>query len=410
MKGFATRAIHMVPQKKDAHGALRMPVYHNAAFEFETSSDLQLAFEGRKVAHVYSRSSNPTVEDYEQRVRALADAATTIAVSSGMAAIFNVILALAETGSNIVSSPYLFGNTYSLFATSLKPWGLDARFADFSDIASVEKAIDSSTRALFFESITNPQMQVADVAELSRIAKQHGIPLIVDGTLTTPYLFKSRDFGVDVEVLSATKYISGGGTSVGGLILDHGTFDWSNHPKMKSWHAKYGPQALTMYLRRELYRNMGSCISPQNAFLQGLGLETLGLRIARSCANALEVAQFLEKSNRVGAVLYPGLSGSPYHAIACRQFLRGFGGIVTFELKDRAQAFAFMDKLQLVKRATNVCDNKSLIIHPASTIYVEFPETLQTAMGINDQMIRLSLGIEDVEDLLEDLTQALETM
>ena len=404
MKGFTTKAIHGAPIKPDVHGTLRMPVYDSVAFEHETAENMQAAFEGRLPSHSYSRISNPTVEDFEQRVRLLSDAHGVIAVSSGMAAISNVILALAEAGTNIVTSRCLFGNTYSLFESTLRPWGLDIAYVDLSDPIALAAAINPNTRAVFLESITNPQLQIVDVEAVAQVAHAHNVPVIVDGTVTSPYLFRAKDFGADLEVMASTKYISGGATSVGGLILDYGTFNWRHNPKIAPWVAKFQASALLVWLRAEVYRNLGACLSPHNAYLQTLGLETLSLRAQRSCENALAVAQYLDSCHgKIRTVNYPGLPGSRYHAIARRQFPHGFGGILTFTLGSKDECFAFMNRLQLIRRSTNINDNKSLILHPASTIYCEYSPAEKEDLHVSDSLLRLSVGIEDVDDIVEDL-------
>jgi O-acetylhomoserine (thiol)-lyase len=408
MKGFTTKAVHGAAVKKDAHGTLRMPVYDTVAFEHESAEDMQAAFEGRRAAHSYSRISNPTVEDYERRVQLLSDALGVIAVSSGMAAISIVILALAEAGTNIVTSRSLFGNTYSLFESTLRPWGLDITYVDLSDANALAAAINENTRAVFLESITNPQLQVVDVEAVARVAHTRHVPVVLDGTVTSPYLFRSKDFGADLEIMASTKYISGGGTSVGGLILDYGTFNWRHNPKVAPWVAKYKANALLVWLRAEVYRNLGSCLSPHTAYLQALGLETLSLRAQRSCENALAVAQYLDtRQDTVRAVNYPGLPTSKDHETAVRQFPHGFGGILTFDLAGKEQCFTFMNSLRLIRRATNINDNKTLILHPASTIYCEYSPVEKEEMKVSESMLRLSLGIEDVMDIIEDLEAGL---
>jgi O-acetylhomoserine (thiol)-lyase len=407
MSSFATKAIHGLPLKVEAHGALRPPVYDSVAFEFKTSRDIQLAFEGRKPLHAYSRISNPTVEELEQRVRLLADALGVIAVSSGMAAISNVIMALAEAGANLVTTRWIFGNTYSLFEQTFKPWGLNTRYVNMADSASLAAAIDDHTRAVFLEVITNPQLQVTDIDAIAKIAHQHNVPVVLDGTVTTPYLFRSKDHGVDVEVISSTKYISGGATSMGGLIVDNGMFDWSANPKLRLFTKSFGPGALLAYLRHEVYRNEGACLSPHNASLQTLGLETLSLRIDKSSANTLAIAQWLQSQPKVSSVNYPQLDSYPEKELAARLFPRGVGGILTFDLASQDQCYAFQDALQLVRRATNINDNKTLIIHPASTIFCEYSTEDKVSMGVRDTMLRLSVGIEDVEDILEDIGRGL---
>lgn len=410
MKGFSTKAIHSSSVKKDVHGALRTPVYDNVAFEFESARDIQMAFEGRSLGHSYTRISNPTVENLEQRIRLLADARGVVAVSSGMAAIANVILVLAGAGTNIVTTRYLFGNTYSLFEHTLKPWGLTVHYTDLTKTENLERAINEGTRAVFLETITNPQLQVVDIGKIARIAAASNIPVVLDGTVTTPYLFKSKDFGVAVEVLSSTKYISGGATTVGGLIIDNGTQDWSTCPRLKDGAAKYGPYALIAHLRREAYRNLGSCMAPHNAYFQTLGLETLGLRIDKSCANALSVARFLESRPEIKSVNYPGLESSPYHETAKSQFGNRFGGILTFTLTDKESCYKLMDSLTIIRRATNINDNKTLILHPASTIFCEYSEEEKKELGVPSNMLRLAVGIEDEEDIIDDLKKGLELL
>lgn len=411
MTGFSTYAIHgSRPQQKDLHGALRTPVYDSVAFEHESAEDLSQIFSGRKPAHAYSRITNPTVEEFENRIKLLSNAAAVIAVSSGMAAISNILLALAGSGTNIVASRHLFGNTLSLIERTLKPWGLEARYVSMSDPLAVQAAIDNNTRAVFLETVTNPQLEVADIKTIAGITSQKGVPLIVDNTVTTPYLFRTKDFGVNIEVISSTKYISGGATSVGGLIIDNGNFDWRQAPRLEDWARKMGPMALLGSLRREVYRNIGSCLAPHHAYLQSLGLETMSLRIEKSCANAFSIARFLQKHKKIAAVNYPGLRDSRYHEVAAQQFANRFGGLLTFDLQSRDACFAFINKLKLIRRASNVNDNKTLILHPASTIFCEYPEKQLEEMNIRQTMIRLSVGIEDVNDIIQDLEGGLTTL
>ena len=288
---FITKILHTKFLKEDPHGSLHMPVYDNVAFEFKSAQDLELAFAGKKPSHMYSRISNPTVEHFEQQVRAITGAVGTVALSSGMAAISNTILAIAKTGDNIITSKHLFGNTYSLFEQTLKDWGLETRYADLTKPQEAGRLIDKKTKAIFLETITNPQLEVADIEPLSRIAKKRNILLIVDTTMTPPYLFSAKKFGVDLEVVSSTKWISGGATSIGGLIIDYGTYDWKKSDKFEKDAVKYGPFAFINRLRREVYRNIGACISPHNAYLQSLGLETLPLRLDAACENIVRGCQ-----------------------------------------------------------------------------------------------------------------------
>ncbi|NOX26418.1 MAG: O-acetylhomoserine aminocarboxypropyltransferase/cysteine synthase [Deltaproteobacteria bacterium] len=410
MYGFATRAIHRRPFKKDVHGALRVPVYDCSSFEHDDSRSLQLSFAGKKPAHVYSRITNPTVEDFEQRLRELSGGLAALATSSGMAAISNTIMALAGSGTNIVTTKKIFGNTLALFEKTLQPWGLVTRCVSMSELDEIERAIDAKTCAVFLESMTNPHLEVADIGRISRLTHERGVPLVLDNTVMTPYLFNSKEAGADIEILSSTKSISGGGTVVGGVIIDNGTFDWLRSPKLAVKAESFGKMAFIAALRADVYRNIGACMSPHNAYLQTLGLETLSLRLDKTCANTQKIADFLENQPHIAAVHYPGLVSSPYHEIAARLFHGKYGGVLTFDLADQDSCFALMDSLQLIKRATNINDNKTLILHPASTIFVEYGEAEKTAMGLRSTMLRLSVGIEDYEDLLDDLQRGLKTL
>ena len=410
MSGFNTRAVNVKGASEDGHNALRPPLYDGVAFEFESSKDLQLAFEGRKKAHAYSRVSNPTVAEFESRIQDLSGSIGVLALSSGMAAISNTVLALAGSGTNGVIAKTLFGNSVSLFKETLGPWGFESRFVDITDPVAIENAIDDNTRFIFLEIISNPQMEVANIRKVVEIGNKYDVPVILDGTLTTPYIFNAKDAGVALELISSTKYISGGATSTGGLILDYGNFDWKKIPGMEKWSKAYGPLALMVKLRREVYRNVGACLAPHNAWLQILGLETLSLRIDRSCENAMAVSEWLNKNDKVKRVNYPGLKSNEYHSVSAEQFGDKFGGILTFDLRDKETAFRFMDSLKLIRRATNLNDNKSLIIHPASTIFSEYSLEECEEMGVRETLIRLSVGIENYEDLIRDIEQALEEL
>ncbi len=407
MSAFATVAVHGDTNNTDTHGALRAPVYDSVAFEHPDARSMQLTFEGKKPAHAYSRITNPTVSDFEQRISSLCGGGFVLAVSSGMAAISNTILALAGADTNIVTSKNLFGNTLSLFQKTLAPWGLETRCVDMTDSSAVAAAIDGKTRAVFLESMTNPQLEVADCTAIAGACRDKGVPLILDNTVMTPYLFDCRKAGVAIEVISSTKYISGGATTIGGLIIDHRTFDWNKAPRMAERAGKFGPMAFVSSLRQEVYRNLGACMAPQTAYLHTLGLETLEMRIEKSCANAIAIARFLSDHPRVRGVHYPGLESSKFHAISNRQFKGRHGGILTFDLESQETCFALIDALQLIRRATNINDNKSLVIHPASTIFAEYSEKEKEAMAVRPTTIRLSVGIEECEDIIADLAAGL---
>jgi O-acetylhomoserine (thiol)-lyase len=405
MKGFNSKAVHgnMTP---DQFNSLRMPVYDNNAFDFASSQDIADAFQGKLDAYSYSRVSNPTISAYEQRINLITGAKHTIGVSSGMAAITNTVLALVETGDNIITTPFLFGHTYSFFTKNLANLGIETRLADFNDPSTIADKIDGRTRLIFFENVTNPQLYVFDIKKISDIAKNNGVALIVDNTLPTPYLFKAKDFGVDVELFSNTKAISGGATTVGGSIVIYDSDKWSSYPSLNKFHDKFKEMALIKKLRKEIYRNFGACLTPHNASMQLLGLETLSLRLERSAENTIQIVAFLKENSEVKSISYPGVSDSPYYNLVKSQFNGNGGSMILFEMDSQEACFTFMDRLQMIRRATNFCDNKSLIIHPYSTIYSEYDEAQCKKLDINDKMIRLSVGIEDIQDLLDDLAQA----
>ena len=406
-QGFSTKVIHSDYLKKDAHNALQMPIYSNAAFEFETAEQMESAFLGRSTEHSYSRISNPTVENFENRIKSVTGALAVTALSSGMAAISNLFITIGKAGDNIVTSKHLFGNTYSFFKSTLSAFGLEVRFADLTSPSDIQSKIDGRTIALFFETITNPQLEVVSIKTLSEITGQAGIVLIADSTLTPPNIFQASKFGVDIEVISSTKLISGGATSIGGLIIDHGSFNWEKNEKLKDQARRFGPFAFYAKLRKEVFRNLGACLSPYAAYLQGLGLETLNLRHEAAGNNTITLCEQLKKEAAVKKVNYPGLKDSEYFRIATEQFGTFPGTIFTFNLESRDECFRFLNKLQLVCRSTNVCDNRSLIIHPASTIYCDFSAQERENIGVPDSLLRFSTGIENSEDIIYDIHQAL---
>ncbi len=403
---FDTKALHREPNKADAHNSLRYPVYASVAFDYGTAQDMEDAFNYRKPAHAYSRITNPTVEMFEQTLCSLENGFAGIALSSGMAAITNTFLALLTSKDNIIASKYLFGNTLSLLKKTLNGFDIEARFVDVNDQSELENAIDENTRIIFCETITNPQMNVSDFSIVSKIAKKHDLIVVVDSSVTTPFLFNAKKHGVNIVVHSTTKYISGGATSVGGAIIDLGNYDWTNNKALEKYH-NLESFAFIGRLRKEVFRNFGSCMSAQAAYLQMLGLETLSLRIKKSCDNTLKIAQFLENSPKINKVNYPGLKSSEYYDLSTEQFNGMSGGILSFELSGKEEAFQFIDNLNLIRRATNINDNKSLIIHPASTIFTDFSLEEKEEMGVFQGLIRLSVGIEDSEDLIEDIDRAL---
>ena len=386
-----TQAIHQPYKRRDAYDALSMPIYNAVAFEFDNAEVMADAFCGRIDAPDYSRVENPTVTNLEQRVKVLTGAENVIALNSGMAAISNTLFSVVEQGKNVITSRHLFGNTYSLLTSTLSRLGGEARLCDLTDVEAVERLIDDNTCCLFLEIMTNPQLEVVDVRALTALAHQHGIPVIADTTLIPFTQFSAKDLGIDLEVVSSTKYISGGATSLGGLVIDYGTFP-----------------SIGKRLLNEMLFNLGAYMTPQVAYMQTLGLETLDVRYRAQAGNALELAQRLRTLKPIHKVNYVGLEDNPYHQLAVSQYGETAGAMVTIDLESQEACFRMLDNLKLIHRATNLFDNRTLAIHPASTIFGLFTAEERAAMDVQDTTIRLSIGLESVDDLFDDIKKALE--
>ncbi len=386
-----TQAIHLPYVRRDAFDALSMPVYNAVAYEFDDAQTMSDAFCNRIDAPDYGRCENPTTRYFEERVKALTHAPMVTALNSGMAAISNTLMALASQGKNVVTSRHLFGNTYSLLTRTLARFGVETRLVDLTRPEAVEAEVDGNTCCIFLEILTNPQLEVADLRALARIAHAHSIPLVAD-TTTIPFIkFSAHALGVDIEVVSSTKYISGGATSLGGLIIDYGT-----------------TPGFADKIKNEMIFNLGAYMGPQVAFMQTTGLETLDARYRVQSANALELARRLRRLPEVKHVNYVGLEENPYHALAKAQFGDTAGAMVCIDLESKEACFRFINHLRLVHRATNLFDNRTLAIHPSSTIFGLFPEEEKRDMDILDTTIRLSVGLEHVDDIFADIAQALE--
>ena len=405
--GFTTTSLNIPYARKDPHNALQMPLYEAVAFDFESAEQMEANFKGEYIAHVYSRTSSPTLEYFELKLKALTNSHAVLGVSSGMAAISNAVLAVVKEGENIISDIQLFGHTYSLFKQTLPEYGIETRFANFKVQAEIEKLIDNKTRAIYFETVTNPQLEIADIEMLATIARKHNLLLITDSTMTPPNVFQAGKFGVNIEVISTTKYISGGATSFGGAIIDHGNYDWTLNQNLNKYTEKFGKNAFIAKLRKNIYRNLGGSMAPQTARFMIQGLDILELRVEKCYKNCLALGAFLETQPKVKQVGYPGLKTDKRFELSAKYFNGIPGTIMSFDLESKTACFAFMNRLQIIRRATNLNDNKSLIIHPYSTIYNEFSEEERKNTDIRDTMMRLSVGIENVEDLIADIEQAL---
>ncbi len=417
--GFNTRALHAGQRPDPTTGARAMPIYQTTSFVFDDPEHAANLFALQRFGNIYTRIMNPTTSAFEERVASLEGGVGALAVSSGQSAQFITLFTLLSAGDEIVASNTLYGGTYTQLDISFRRMGINTTFVDARDLENFRKAITPQTRAIYAETIGNPKIDVLNIEALAAIAHEAGLPLVVDNTFASPYLCRPIEWGADLVVHSATKFIGGHGTSIGGIIVDGGKFPWDNgkFPGMtepsKGYHGirfyeTFGDFGFIMKARVESLRDMGPALSPFNSFLFLQGLETLGLRMERHVANARQVADFLKEHPRVAWVNYPSLPDSPYYELAKKYLPKGAGAIFTFGIQGGLQAGQrFIEGSQLLSHVANVGDAKSLVIHPASTTHAQLTEEEQLAGGISPDMIRLSIGLEDIEDILWDLDQAL---
>lgn len=397
-----------------------LPIYQSTTFKFSSAEHVAKLFDLEVGGHFYTRLSNPTAEGFETKIAAMEGGVAAMATSSGQAATSMAIMNICRAGQHVVAASTLYGGTYSLFANTFPKMGIEVTFVDpEADEAAIEAAFRPETRALFGETIGNPGLNVLDFEKFSRIAKKMQVPLIIDNTFPTPYLCRPFEHGADIVIHSATKYIDGHATSVGGVIIDSGNFDWGNgkYPEMtepdSSYHGlkyleTFGKLAYIVKARVQLMRDLGSCPAPMNAFLFNLGLETLPLRMQRHSENALAMAKYLEKHPAVSWVTYPGLESHKSHARSKKYLPKGASGVLTFGIKGGAAAGKkFMESCRLVALVVHVGDARSCVLHPASTTHRQLNEEQQIASGVSPDLIRLSVGIEHIDDLIEDVNQAL---
>lgn len=418
--GFDTLQIHAGARPDPATGARQTPIYQTTAYVFRDADHAAKLFNLEEVGYIYSRLTNPTVSVLQERVATLEGGVGAVACSSGHAAQILALFPLMAPGRNIIASTRLYGGTVTQFSQSMKRFGWDASFVDFDDLVAIEEAADDDTRAIFCESISNPGGYVTDIPAVAEVAKRLGVPLIVDNTSASPFLCRPIEMGADLVVHSTTKYLSGNGTSMGGVVVDSGRFDWSASGKFPSlsepepayhglkFQETFGPLAFTFHGIAIGLRDLGMCQSPQNAFLTLLGIETLSLRMARHVENAVKVASWLEADPRVESVTYAGLPSSPWNERARRLYPKGAGAIFTFAVKGGYDACVkLVDGVKLFSHVANLGDTRSLIIHSASTTHRQLNAEQQKAAGAAPDMVRLSIGIEDADDLIRDLDQAL---
>lgn len=424
---LGTQSLHAGQKPDQTTGSRAVPIYQTTSYQFRDSEHAANLFGLKELGNIYTRIMNPTTDVLEQRVAALEGGSAALAHSSGQAAITAAILNLAGAGDHVVSVSQLYGGTYNLFHYTLPKLGIEVSFVDGDDPENFRKAVKKNTKAFFGEGLGNPRLNIFPFAEVGRIAKEAGIPLIIDNTALSPYLNRPFEHGANIVVHSATKHIGGHGTSIGGIVVDGGNFDWGNgrfpgftEPDMSyhglpHWEAfKAFPPAgganiaFVMKMRLQFLRDVGSCLSPFNAFLLLQGLETLHLRMERHCANAMKVAQFLEAHPKVKWTNYPGLKSSKYHDLAQKYLTNGYGALVGFGLKSGLDGGRkFIDSLALHSHVANIGDARSLAIHPASTTHSQLTAAERDSAGVTDDYVRLSVGIEDIEDILADLEQAL---
>src|SRR6202163_3355267 len=422
-RGFEPVALHGGHGGDPTTKARAVPIYQTTSYTFDDTAHAERLFSLQEFGNIYTRIMNPTTDVFEQRLAALEGGVAALGLASGQAAVIYSLLNIARAGDHIVGSASLYGGTYNAFVHTLPRFGIEVTLVDGSDPAAFEKAIKPNTKALFGETLGNPKLDVFDVAAIARVAHSWDVPLIVDNTLATPYLLRPIEHGADVVVHSATKFIGGHGTTIGGAIVDAGKFDWKASGRFPdfvepdpSYHGvryvdAFGPLAYILKARVQLLRDVGAAISPFNAWLLLQGLETLGLRVERHSSNALRVAEYLSGHPKVLWVRYPGLPGDRANRLAKRYMPKGASAILTFGVKGGAeQARALIDRLQLFSLLANVGDAKSLVIHPASTTHSQLTPADQIASGVSDDAVRLSVGIESIDDILADLTQALDTL
>ena len=427
-QGFGTLTLHAGHDPKSTSGSRAVPIYQTTSYMFNDTAHAARLFGLEELGNIYTRIMNPTTDVLEKRVAALEGGVGALAHSSGQAAITSAILNIAGAGDNIVSAAQLYGGTYTLFKYTLPKLGIEVRFADAEDPSTFKPLIDDKTKAIYGDTVGNPKLNIFPFEEISAVARAHQLPLIVDSTAASPAVCRPIEHGANVVIHSLTKFIGGHGTSIGGIVVDAGNFDWGSgrfdgftrpdpsYHGLVHWDAfkAFEPAgganiAYIMKMRLQWLRDMGNCASPFNSFLHIQGLETLHLRMERHCENALKVAEFLQGHDCVDWVNYPGLADSPHHAAADQYFNKGmYGALVGFGVKGGLEAGGkFIDSLQLFSHLANIGDAKSLAIHPASTTHQQLSPEEQVAAGVTTDFVRLSVGIEDIEDLLADLDQAL---
>jgi len=397
--GFTTTILHSDRQKPIEHGSLHKPIHNSVAFGYRDARELAAVFQGKQGGYRYGRQGNPTVSALEDKITKMEDSYASICFATGMGAIGALTQALLREGDHVVSSSFLFGNTNSLWQTA-QGQGCDVTFVDATDVAAVEAAVTPATRIVFVETIANPRTQIADLKRIGELCLARGLVYVVDNTMTSPYLFQPKAVGASIVINALTKSIGGHGNALGGCLTDTGIYDWSRFPNIYDTYKRYPTvQWGIAQIRAKSLRDFGASLAPEAAHALAIGAETIALRLERECANALAVAKMLEA--------YPGLPSHPQHTIASELF-RAYGSLFSFELKDGIDCFDYLNRLKLAIASSNLGDTRTLVIPVAHTIFFEMGQKRRAAMGIAESLIRVSVGIEDTEDLIEDFRQALD--
>lgn len=404
--GFNTELLHGMQVGDPATGATLTPVYQSSAFYQPSAEQHEKLFNNKANGYSYTRINNPTIAAFEERMTVLEKGLASVACSSGMAAITDALLNIVGAGNEIVTSNSLYGGTIDLFH-DLESFGITTRFVDGTDFKAVEAAINDKTRAIFAETIGNPKLDVTDIPAWAKLAHDHGLPLVIDNTVATAFLVKPLTLGADIVINSTSKYVNGNSSAISGVITDGGKFKWDaeRYPGLKPY-AKFGPFAFTAKLRNGLFRNIGACMAPQTAFYNLVGMETLGLRMERACDNAAQLAAYLNLLPGV-TVNYPGLASSPWYDTATRLLNGRYGAILTLRVGSKEKAFAVMNSLKIPMIVSNIGDTKTLIVHPSSTLSAHSTEQEKKDAAVYDDMIRVSVGIEDIDDLIQDFEAAI---
>lgn len=402
---FSTELLHGTAPDK-LTGSTTQPIYQTSAYFQETAEDMEKIFVGRKPGFVYTRVNNPTIANFERRIAALEHGIGAVAFSSGMSAISMAIMNIVESGDEIVANSGLFGGT-SAFFNEIKNFGVNVKYVIENKIDNFVELLSENTKLIYVETIGNPKLDVADIKSLAELAHSKNLPLFVDNTVTTPYLIRPLDFGADVVIHSTSKMINGGGNSIGGIVICGRNFKWNpaKFPKLADF-AKFENLSYILRLRNIMLMNFGGCAAPFNVFLTGIGLDTLELRMQRSCDNALKLAKFLSEQKNI-QVNYPGLENNFYHELAKKQFNNNFGTMLTIRLESKENAFKFINSLKFALNVSNIGDARTLVIHPASTIYFRANESEKINAGVTDDLVRISVGLEDISDLISDFEQAI---